>query len=98
LRIKKNYKYWKTGDWEFKSRKATKKELENARKQAKELLKKTKGQAVTWRSCWECNQAHTHFLDGRWGDWILNCFCCGRFFYNKIDITEYEKEEKISHE
>ena len=85
-----NKKYWIEKD-KVKSKKVSKKELEEVRKEAKELLKKTKGQAMGMRSCWECNPAHEHFLKGDWGDWVLMCFGdCGRYYYNKIDITNYE--------
>ena len=85
----KNAKYKIKGDYDYTEVKATKLELDKARKQAKALLKKTKGQAMSMRSCWVCNGAHTHFLNGKWGDWVLMCFAgCGRFYFDKIDITE----------
>ena len=87
----KNGKYTIKGDYEYTVAKATKKELDEARKKASKLLEKTKGQAMGFRSCWRCNPAHTHFLHGEWGDWVLMCFAeCGAYYYNKIDITEYD--------
>ena len=85
--ISKNKKYQKVGDFEYEELPVSKKELLEARKKTKKLLKKDVNN-IAWRSCWICNGAHIHFLEGEWGDWILNCFRCGKFYYNKIDITE----------
>ena len=88
----KNAIYKRKGDYEYTERKATKKELAKARKDAVALMKKTNGEAMGMRSCWVCNAAHTHFLHGKWGDWVLRCFGdCGRVYFNKIDITDYEE-------
>jgi len=92
-RENKNYRYWiKRGkDYEWGKRLATKKELSKAREGAFKAMKK-KGNPV-FRSCWECNPAHYHFLRGDWGDWVLLCLECGHYYYDKIDITEYEKSD-----
>ena len=90
---KQNKKYKAVGFWEYKELPVSKKELERARKKAIKLMKKDP-LSVAWRSCWICNHAHIHFLEGKWGDWVLNCFECGRFFYDKIDITEYEEQNE----
>lgn len=91
---KQNKKYKAVGDWDYKELPVSQKELERARKKAIELLKKDPTN-MAWRSCWICNHAHIHFLEGEWGDWVLNCFECGKFFYDKIDITDYgEQNEK----
>ena len=86
----KNHKFELKGKsgYEWKSKPATKEELDKARKKAKQIMKKDI-QKVAWRSCWQCNGAHARFLDGEWGDWVLNCFECGKFYYDKIDITDY---------
>jgi hypothetical protein len=62
-------------------------DLSKLRKEATDLMKKTKGSAVSMRSCWKCNPAHEHFKKGEWGDWILYCFACGHYFYKRKDIT-----------
>lgn len=85
MKEQKNLKYKTTEDWKYESEPCGKKELKEARREGKKLIEQ-----VTLRSCWICNAAHYHFLKGKWGKWLLNCFDCGRFFYNKIDITEYE--------
>lgn len=81
----KNLKYHSDKEYTFKSGSCTKEELDTARKQAKKLMPG----GVALRSCWLCNAAHYHFLNGDWGKWVLCCFECGKYFYNKIDITEY---------
>lgn len=43
---------------------------------------------MAMRSCWICNPAHEHFKEGEWGDWVLMCFGCGRFYFEGVDITE----------
>ena len=62
--------------------------IEQLRDEARELIKKTKGQAIGFRSCWNCNPAHEHFKKGKWGDWVLQCFECGHYYYKGKDITE----------
>lgn len=90
--MEKNYIYEMKGDYEYVSKPVTKKQLETVRKNAQALLKKTKGQALGMRSCWVCNGAHTHFLSGEWGDWVLMCIAeCGRYYYDKTDITQYDE-------
>ncbi len=86
----KNHKFNAKGDWEFTSKPVTAKELKQLRKEAKELAKKKSVDAINWRSCWQCNGAHTHLLTGAWGEWILNCIECSKYYYKKVDITEYE--------
>ena len=41
------------------------------------------------RSCFLCNGAHKHLIDMDY----LNCFSCGRYFRNGVDITIYDEEE-----
>lgn len=84
--IKTNKKYKISGDYGYKELPVSAKELSEARKKAAVLAKKDINK-IAWRSCWVCNRAHVHFLRGKWGDWILNCFECGRYYYDKIDIT-----------
>jgi len=88
----KNHKFW-LENGKIKSRPATKKELEEAREKAKKLIKKD-ARNLAFRSCWQCNPAHYYFLEGEWGGWVLSCFHCGRFYYNKIDISEYPKKKR----
>lgn len=53
-----NHKFEKTGDYKWKSRPATKKELELARKDLKKGLKSGKYEMMAiGRSCWVCNSA-----------------------------------------
>lgn len=85
----KNWKYKATGDYEFEKEPVSKTELLVARETAKKLMKNV--DKIAMRSCWVCNAAHTHFLSGKWGSWVLNCFDCGHWYFNKIDITVYEK-------
>lgn len=89
----RNYKFWETldkdGEVSWAGGDCPKEELDAARAKGVEIMKRGD---VGMRSCWICNPAHEHFLQGDWGDeWVLNCFQCGRFFYNKIDITDYEE-------
>lgn len=89
----RNHKFTRKGEWGFTSKAVTTKELEQLRKEAEELAKKKGIDTIAWRSCWQCNGAHIHFLDGKWGEWVLNCMECGKYYYNKVDITDYEEEE-----
>lgn len=74
---------------------ATKKALTAARKKANKILKSEGGiDKLTFRSCWLCNGAHERFLGEKWGDWVMNCFACGRFYFDGMDITLYEKPKK----
>ena len=57
--------------------------VEEARKKAKAILKKD-GANFEWRSCWNCNGAHEHLKDHG----LINCFECGHWYYQGIDITE----------
>ena len=82
----KNYKYFLKNGQVFKEE-ATAKELKDARTESKKIIKKDIDK-LAWRSCWVCNGAHKHFLQGKWGKWVLNCFECGHFYFNKIDVTE----------
>lgn len=80
------YKYKKNKGWGGYTKKiATKKELDEARETA---LKLSKNEAyIGMRSCWVCNEAHSHFLI-EWGKWVLSCFECGHWYYDGIDITK----------
>jgi len=87
---KENKKYIRKGDYEYVEKSVTEKELGEARKKATALIKKSKGEVIGLRSCWKCNPAHTHFIEkGDWS-WVLNCFDCGHYYYNNIDITIYD--------
>jgi len=89
----KNKKYRAIDDWQYEELPVSKEELEEARKKATALIIESPNH-IMWRSCWICNHAHVHFLKGKWGNWVLNCFECGRFFYDKIDITDYKEKSK----
>jgi hypothetical protein len=74
------------------SRPATPEELSAARKEALEKLRKDTS-AWAMRSCWVCNPAHNHFLRDTSDGFLFNCVMgCGRYYYNGIDITQYEEE------
>ena len=86
-----NHKFWmvkdKDGWQDWKSKPATKKELENARKDFKKGLESRKyHRMVIGRSCWVCNSAHSRLIDMP----ALDCFSCGRIYHKGIDITEYD--------
>lgn len=80
------YKYSRTG---FTSKPVAKSKLDKTRNAATKLIK---NDCVSLRSCWLCNGCHDHFLIGKWENWVLRCFECGKFFFNKIDITDYENK------
>jgi hypothetical protein len=88
----KNHKFSPKGDWDYTSKPATKEELEKARARADKLMRKAGQPGI--RSCWQCNGAHAHFLQGDWGDWVLTCFECGKWYCDKIDITIYGDDAK----
>jgi len=69
------------------SRDASDEELENARVIARRRLDKDKAD-YAMRSCWNCNSAHTHFLEDLNDGFLFVCFSeCGRWYYQGIDIT-----------
>lgn len=86
-----NMRFIRTGDYEYKTEKITKKELLKLRKESKK---------EDWmgigRSCWECNKAHIHHI----GKGNYNCFSCGRYYRDGVDITDYSgsKLEKIAND
>lgn len=86
-----NHKFKITDDWEYSSEPATKKEIEDARKD----LKKNHELMPIGRSCWECNGAHVGLIDMP----AMNCFSCGRVYHFGIDVTDYtdSKYEKFTH-
>jgi hypothetical protein len=86
-----NMKFIRTGDYKYKTEKITQEELDNARERVNPKNFMTLG-----RSCWECNGGHIHHLE--WGG-EYNCFACGRYYMDNIDVTdysgtEYEKDAK----
>ena len=74
-------RFVRTGDYEYKTEKVTKEELLSLREEAK----KHEWMGIG-RSCWECNSAHVRHLDGG-GNY--NCFSCGRYYRDGVDITDY---------
>jgi hypothetical protein len=92
----KNHKFTEASTksrFNFTSEPISHEELEKLRTEARKLIKKTDTDALAFRSCWQCNGAHTHFLGGDWGNWVLHCFECNKFYYQRADITEYEEGE-----
>lgn len=75
-------------DGEVVSREASTEELADARAAAKAKLK---ADSSDWamRSCWNCNPAHSHFLEDTNDGFLFSCVMgCGRWFYAGVDITE----------
>lgn len=71
----------------------TKPKVSELREQARKLVLKTKGQAMTTRSCWECNGAHEYLKD-MGEEMVLMCFACGNYYYKGVKITEEEHEKE----
>lgn len=61
-----------------------------ARKAAQDLLAANED-ALAMRTCWVCNAAHIHMID-QTDEFVLNCFGCGRWYFQKTDITIYTEE------
>jgi hypothetical protein len=54
-------------------------------------LKKMEGANYSMRTCWNCNPAHSRFLEDITDDFLFVCsFGCGRYFFNGADITDDE--------
>ncbi len=49
------------------------------------LLLKVDPDAVTMRSCWNCNAAHEHLRSAE--NCVIWCFDCGHYFFKGVDIT-----------
>ena len=75
-----NMRFIRTGDDEYKTEKVTKEELEKLRAGSRK-----EGWMGLGRSCWECNRAHVHHI----GKGNYNCFSCGRYYRDAVDITDY---------
>ena len=88
-----NKKHKRVGEHDYKEVPVSKKDLLKARKEASKLMIKDPTK-LTWRSCWVCNGAHLHFLDGEWGNWVLHCIGCGNWYYDKINITVLKESVK----
>ena len=83
-----NHFFEKIGDYEYKSRPATKKEIEDMREDAK------KGEWMALgRSCWECNKAHIRLIDME----NMNCSLCGKMYHKGYDIVDYIGSELEKH-
>ncbi len=72
-------------DADILSEAVSKDELTALQKEARSLL----GEQV-FRSCWQCNHCHYHFLEEK--DFFLMCWMCDRFYYKGVDVTEYEEK------
>jgi hypothetical protein len=83
----RNYKYTMIDKYNCKFRKATKEEIQKARKKYRTFMKKAKPEDICLRSCYECNQAHGHLMK----DIIINCLWCGKIFVDGIDIMDYSE-------
>lgn len=79
-----NMKFIRNGDYSYKTEKITKDELERLREESKKEDWMGLG-----RSCWECNSAHIHHI----GEGNYNCFSCGRYYRDGVDITDYSGSE-----
>lgn len=64
----------------------------NARLAAEAFIARNGEEAVALRSCWECNGAHIRLIEGT-NEFVLNCFGCGKWFFQQTDITIYDEEE-----
>lgn len=73
----------------YTTRDTTEQELTDARTTAMELLRDPAG--ATFRSCWVCNGAHTHMIEGT--DTVLLCFVCGHSYLGGIDLTQDNYDE-----
>lgn len=87
-----NMRFIRTGDYEYKTEKITKAELLKLREDSKKEEWMGLG-----RSCWECNSAHIRHLgkinSNGVGEGNYNCFSCGRYYRDNVDITDYSGSE-----
>jgi tRNA(Ile2) C34 agmatinyltransferase TiaS len=81
-----NHVFFRTEDDGVRSEVVAPEELVKIREEGRKLL----GSQMI-RSCWQCNPCHAHFLEYQ-RDQLLWCYDCGRFYYQGVDITEYEGE------
>lgn len=66
-------------------------EVERARAEGTHLISIDED-GLAMRTCWVCNPAHIHLIE-KTADFVLNCFGCGRWYFQQIDITIYEENE-----
>jgi hypothetical protein len=64
-------------------------EVERTRRLAENLLT-AHPEALALRSCWNCNPAHEYMK--RNDDYVISCPWCGNFYFQGVDITDYEGE------
>ena len=66
-------------------------DLGDSRQRAQEAVN-----AGKWglRSCWNCNPAHAHLAVDQ--DWVLQCFDCGHFYFEGVDITTTDVEAEVA--
>lgn len=79
-----NMRFVQVGDYEYKTERVTQEELNKLREEARKHEWMGLG-----RSCWECNKAHVHHI----GKGNYNCFSCGRYYRDGVDITDYSGSE-----
>lgn len=59
-------------------------DMKSLREKAKDKIRKDRNN-VTFRSCWNCNEAHEHLKKSKL---VINCGICGHWYYKGEDITE----------
>lgn len=60
-------------------------EKSEARKQADAWMAANANQFAL-RSCWNCNPSHKHL---KCVGYVINCFECGHWFFQGIDVTTF---------
>lgn len=58
--------------------------MKNLRAEAKALIREDRNN-VTFRSCWNCNEAHDHLKES---PLVINCPWCGHWYYKGEDVTK----------
>lgn len=82
-----NLRYIPGEDGNCTTRKATKEELDSARKLGKE---KVVAGTYSMRTCYACNASHAHLMKD--DDFTFSCFVCGHWYVGGVDVTEEEEE------
>lgn len=62
---------------------------EEATRRLAEALLMEKPEALALRSCWNCNPAHEYMKQTT--DFVISCPWCGSYFFQGVDITDYEE-------
>ncbi len=85
IKFSKNMKFTRNEEGGCTVRPATRREILGARKKVREIKSPDSWQL---RSCYECNGSHAHLMDK---GIIIQCFSCGRWFVDGIDVMDYSK-------